>query len=137
MANTVYAKAKQALLEGKIDILTKNFKILFINKSFYTPNFFTNQFVSDIPSAAIVFRSSNVTGLHGTSGVLDADDLLEDGFPGTSFDAVVMYQVGSSDSNSLLFFFIDESEGLPFNGTGESLLLTLQWNNNLGKILNL
>jgi len=137
MANTVYTKAKQALLEGKIDILTKNFKILFINKSFYTPNFSTNQFVSDIPSAAIVFRSSNITNVRGTSGVLDADDLLEESFPGTSFNAVVMYQVGSSDSNSLLFFFIDESEGLPFNGTGESLLLTLQWNNNLGKILNL
>lgn len=137
MANVVYDKAKQALLEGKIDILTKNFKILFIDKSFYTPNFFTNEFVSDIPSDAIVYRSSNVTGLHGTSGVLDADDVLEEDFPGSSFDAIIMYQTGLSDSDSQLLFFIDESEGLPFNGTGESLLLTLQWNNNIGKILNL
>jgi hypothetical protein len=137
MANTFYTKAKQALLEGKIDILTKNFKVLFVNKSLYTPNFLTNQFVSDIPSSAIVFRSSNLTGLDGSSGILDADDVLESSFPGTSFDAIIVYQVGASDASSLLFFFIDESEGLPFTGTGESLLLTLQWNNNSGKILNL
>lgn len=137
MANTFYTKAKQALLEGKIDILTKNFKVLFVNKSLYTPNFLTNQFVSDIPSSAIVFRSSNLTGLDGSSGILDADDVLESSFPGTGFDAIILYQVGASDASSLLLFFIDESEGLPFTGTGESLLLTLQWNNNSGRILNL
>ena len=55
----------------------------------------------------------------------------------SGFDAIVLYQVGTSDANSRLVFFIDESEGLPFTGTGESLLLTLQWNNEPGKILSL
>lgn len=137
MANKLYDKAKQGMLEGKINTLTKNYKVLFIIKSLYTPNFLTNEFVSDIPLNSIVFRSSNLSGIQSTSGILNANDLLEENFPGTGFDAIILYQVETSDADSRLLFFIDESEGLPFNGTDQSLLLTLQWNKNLGKILNL
>jgi len=137
MANTVYAKAKQALLEGDLDLTGQSLKVLFIKKSLYTPNFLTNQYVSDIPPEAIVFRTSNLSGVTAQNGILDATDLLEDSYLGTGFSAILLYQVGTSDSNSRLIFFIDESEGLPFTGTGESLLLTLQWNNEPGKILSL
>jgi len=137
MANTVYAKAKQALLEGDLDLTGQSLKVLFIKKSLYTPNFLTNQYVSDIPPEAIVFRTSNLSGVTAQNGILDATDVLEDSYLGTGFSAILLYQVGTSDSNSRLIFFIDESEGLPFTGTGESLLLTLQWNNEPGKILSL
>jgi len=137
MANTVYAKAKQALLEGDLDLTGQSLKVLFIKKSLYTPNFLTNQYVSDIPPEAIVFRTSDLSGVTAQNGILDATDLLEDSYLGTAFSAILLYQVGTSDSNSRLIFFIDESEGLPFTGTGESLLLTLQWNNEPGKILSL
>lgn len=137
MANTVYLKAKQALLEGDLDFTGQTLRILFIDKSLYTPNFSNDQFVSDIPSVAIVFRTANVSGVTAENGTLDATDILEDSYNGSGFSAIVLYQVGLSDANSRLIFFIDESEGLPFSGTGESLLLTLQWNNNSGKILSL
>lgn len=137
MPNTVYAKAKQALLEGDLDLTSQTLRVLFINKSLYTPNFLTDQYVSDISSSAIVFRTANITGVTAENGILDAIDVLEDSYSGTGFSAIILYQVGSSDANSRLIFFIDESEGLPFTGTGESLLLTLQWNNESGKILSL
>lgn len=137
MANALYVKAKQALLEGDLDLTGQTLKVLFINKSLYTPNFLTDQYVSEIPSSAIVFRTSNVTGVTAQNGIFDATDILEDSYNGTAFDAIVLYQVGNSDANSRLIFFIDQSEGLPFTGTGEPLLLTVQWNNNSGKILSL
>lgn len=137
MANTAYVKAKQALLEGDLDLTGQTLRVLFIDKSLYTPNFSTDQYVSDIPSLAIVFRTANITGVTAQNGILDATDVLEDSYSGAGFSAIILYQVGSSDTNSRLIFFIDESEGLPFTGTGESLLLTLQWNNESGKILSL
>jgi len=137
MANTVYAKAKQALLEGDLDLTGQSLKVLFIKKSLYTPNFLTNQYVSDIPTAAIVFRTANIGNVTAQNGILDATDLLEESYSGGTFDGIILYQVGLSDSSSRLIFFIDESEGLPFTATGESLLLTLQWNNESGKILSL
>jgi hypothetical protein len=137
MSNTVYAKAKQALLEGDLDLTGQTLRLLFIKKSLYTQNFSTNQYVSDIPSSAIVFRTTNITGVTAQNGTLDAVDVVEDSYPGMEFDAIVLYQVGSSDADSRLIFFIDESEGLPFTGVNESLLLTLKWNNESGKILSL
>jgi len=137
MANTVYAKAKQALLEGDLDLTGQSLKVLFIKKSLYTPNFLTNQYVSDIPIAAIVFRTANISNVTAQDGILDATDLLEESYSSGAFDGIILYQVGSSDSSSRLIFFIDESEGLPFTGAGNSLLLTLQWNNESGKILSL
>lgn len=137
MANVVYAKAKQALLEGDLDLTGGTLKILFIRKSLYTPNFTTNQYVSDIPSEAVVFRTANIANVTAQNGVLDATDVLEESYVGGAFDGIVLYQVGSSDSNSRLIFFIDQSEGLPFTGGSDPLLLTLQWNNQSGKILSL
>lgn len=137
MANTVYSKAKQALLEGNISVTSNTLKVLFVNKSLYTPNFSSDQFVSDIPAQAIVHRTLNVTGVTAQNGVLDATDVLEETYAGTAFDAIVLYQVGASDSSSRLIFFIDDSDGLPFTGTSESLLLTLQWSDSSGKILSL
>lgn len=137
MANTVYAKAKQALLEGDLDLTGQSLKVLFIKKSLYTPNFLTNQYVSDVPTAAIVFKTANISNVTAQGGILDATDILEESYSGGAFDAIILYQVGSSDSSSRLIFFIDESEGLPFTATGGSLLLTLQWNNESGKILSL
>lgn len=137
MANALYEKAKQALLEGDLDLTGQALKVLFINKSLYNPNFLTNQYVSDIPSSAIVFRTSNVTAVSAENGVLDAGDIILDSYNGLAFGAVILYQVGTSDANSRLIFFIDESNGLPFTGVEESLLLTLQWSNESGKILRL
>jgi len=137
MANVVYAKAKQALLEGDLDLTGGTLKVLFIRKSLYTPNFTTNQYVSDIPSEAVVFRTANIANVTAQNGVLDAADVLEESYVGGAFDGIVLYQVGSSDSNSRLIFFIDQSEGLPFTGGSDPLLLTLQWNNQSGKILSL
>jgi len=137
MANAVYSKAKQALLEGDLDLTGGTLKVLFIKKSLYTPNFATNQYVSDIPSEAVVFRTANIANVTAQNGVLDATDILEESYVGGAFDGIVLYQVGSSDLNSRLIFFIDQSEGLPFTGAEDSLLLTLQWNNESGKILSL
>jgi hypothetical protein len=136
MANFIYGKAKQAMLSGDIDLGSTNLKVAFIKTALYTPNQNTHEFLSDIPTAAKVYRSSALQNVSNTLGVLDADDLtiIHDGTP---FDAIVFYQYGTTDSDSRLIAFIDDSEGIPFTGTAEPSSMTIQWNNSSTKIISL
>lgn len=136
MANAVYTKAKQSLLNGEINTSSSNYKLLLLDKDLYTVNISTDQYVSDIPSAAIKGTSNNLSNISSTNGVLDADDviIIHDG---SAFNAIVLYQVGSSNSNSRLILYIDNSDGLPFQGSNSSLSITIFWSDTVNKILSL
>lgn len=137
MANFIYKKAKQALLNGDIAVDTNDLKILFIDTTTYTANQNTDQFVSDIASSAIKARSAALTNKTTTNGVLDADDVQITSYAGSAFDAIVLYQLGSSDSDSRLIFYIDTSDGLPFGGSNNALGVTINWSNDSNKILSI
>lgn len=137
MSNFVYGKFKEALFNGQINILSNNYRIVLLNKSSYTPNQNTHEFLSDIPSSAIKAVSSNISNITNTLGTIDANDISFSSYSGQYFDAIVMYQVGASDASSRLIFFIDTSSGLPFNGSNSSLPVTIIWNNEISKILSL
>lgn len=136
MANFIYKKAKEAMLNGQIDVDSTNLKILFVNTSNYSASQNTNQFLSDIPSNARVYTSSVLDNVSTNLGVLDADDIaiIHDGSP---FQAIILYQNGSTDQNSRLISFIDTSEGLPFGGISESVSLSIQWDNSSTKIITI
>jgi hypothetical protein len=137
MANFIYKKAKQALLNGDIAVDTNDLKILFIDTSTYTADQTADEFVSDIASSAIKGRSNALANKTTTNGVLDANDLEVPAYTGAAFNAIVLYQVGASDSNSRLIFFIDTSEGLPFEGSNAALGITINWSNDSNKILSI
>jgi hypothetical protein len=136
MANFIYSKAKQAMLSGDIDLGSTNLKVAFIKTALYTPNQNTHEFLSDIATAAKVYRSSALQNVSNTLGVLDADDISIN-YDGSAFEAIALYQYGTSDSDSRLIAFIDTSEGLPFPGTLDASALLLKWNDTSTKIISL
>lgn len=136
MSNFIYSKAKQAMLNGDIDLGANNFKVAFIKTSQYSPNANSDEFLSDISTQAKVYKSTALSNISTSLGVLDADDLTVN-YDGSAFQAIVLYQYGTSDSDSRLLAFIDTSEGLPFPGTLEPSSLALQWNNSSTKIISL
>ena len=136
MANFIYGKAKQAMLSGDIDLGSTNLKVAFIKTTLYTPSQNIHEFLSDIPTAAIVYKSSALQNVSNTLGVLDADDISIT-YNGSAFEAIVLYQYGTSDSDSRLIAFVDTSEGLPFPGTLDASSLLLLWNNTSTKIISL
>jgi hypothetical protein len=136
MANFVYTKAKEALLNGQINVTSFNYKVILINKSNYTVNQSTDEFVSNIPSLAIRSVSGNLSNVMNNGGVLSADDITID-HDGSSFDAIVCYQVGTNDANSRLFFYIDVSPGLPYGGSNSGGPVTIFWSDSISKILSL
>ncbi len=137
MANFVYGKAKQAILNGNVNFSSDNFKLLFVDTSVYTVNQNSDEFVSNISNSAIKARSANLSSVTNTLGTVDADNVLLQDYSGASFQAIVMYQVGTSDSNSRLISYIDTSDGLPFNGTNSLIPVTIVWSDLSTKILSL
>lgn len=136
MANFVYSKAKQALLNGEIDVSSSNYQVALLKSSEYSPNQLNDQFVSEIPANAIVGRSQNISNVTNVNGILDAND-VSISHDGAAFDSIVVYQVGVNDSSSRLFFYIDNSTGLPFEGSNSSLIVTINWSDTANKILAL
>lgn len=137
MANFIYGKAKESLLKGEINLLSNQIKILIINTSLYTPSQNSDQFVSDIPSSAIIKRSNALQNVSVTLGVLDADDLIIGDYDGSAFSAVIGYQVAATDASSRLIFYVDTAIGLPFTGASSSSPVTIVWENGANKIISL
>ena len=137
MSNFVYGKAKQALLNGQINFSANNYKLLFINTSLYTPSQNSDEFVSNVNASAITSRSDNISGITNVLGVLDANDVSVSSYSGGPFEAVVLYQVGSTDSTSRLIFYIDTGIGLPYTLTNQNVPITINWSNALTKIMSL
>jgi len=137
MANFVYKKAKQALLNGSINVLSDELKVLLLKKPEYNPNQNTDQYVSDIPANAIVERSEAITSVSSTNGVLDGDNIVLTEYDGSPFGAIALYQYKPSDSNARLIFYIDTSDGLPYAGLNTVSSVTIFWSEESSKILSL
>lgn len=136
MANFVYKKAKEAFLNGDIDVINDQLKVLLLKTSEYTANQNTDEFVSQIPANAIVRRSEPITSPSSSNGILDADNVTITGYDGAAFEAIALYQYKPADSNSRLIFYIDTSDGLPYAGLNTVSSVTIFWNDGAGKILS-
>lgn len=136
MANFVYKKAKQAILNGQFNFSADSFRVSFIKNS-YTPNENSDEFLSDIPSASMAYTTGNIAGITNTLGTIDAGDFNFTIPENTAFNAIVFYKVGSNDADSRLLFYIDNSTGLPFSGSSEVVTVIFNWNNDINKILSI
>ncbi len=97
----------------------------------------SDEFVSDINTSAINFRTDNISGITNILGVIDANDINIPSYTGGPFQAVVLYQVGSTDSSSRLLFYIDTGIGLPYTLTNQNIPITIYWSDTLSKIISL
>lgn len=137
MANFLYKKAKQSILNAEVNFTSNNLKLLIIDKTYYTPDENTDQYVSDIPANAIKKRSNNIQNVTNSLGVIDANDISIADYNGGFFDAIVMYVDAGSDSTSKLIFFIDSSSGLPFDVSNSITPITIIWSDLSNKILSI
>lgn len=136
MSNFVYSKAKEALLNGDIDVLNNTLKVI-VASSTYIPDELNDEFVQDISLAAIKYRTSALVDVSSDNGILDADDIQIPNYPGDAFNALVIYVDSGSDSTSRLLAYINESPGLPFSGSVSEVSFYIAWSNGPTKIISL
>ena len=135
MANSLYTKAKQGLIDGSIDLDTDDIRVVLVDGADYTPNLATHDNLDDIPAAARVAVSGALASKTVTDGVFDADDIVVTAVTGDQFEYLAFYKHTGTESTSRLIYLVDTASGLPCTPNGSDI--TLAWDNGANKIFAL
>lgn len=135
MANTLYDNARKLYLEGQLNWLTDDVKVILVDTGSYTPNFTTHLYLSDIGSAARIGPAVLLTSKATTGGAADAADATFTSVSGPSIEAIVIYRDTGVEGTSPLIAYIDTATGLPITPNGGDIIVT--WDNGINKIFRL
>lgn len=133
MSSVVYPKAKEALLQGQINMSSGTVKAALIDTGTVAYSS-AHDFWNDI-SAAVVGTPVTLANKSFTNGVFDADDVTFTSVSGASAEAIVIYIDTGTASTSALIAFIDTGTGLPVTPNGGNINVT--WDNGANKIFAL
>ena len=135
MANALFAKAKEHLGLGDIDLVNDDIKVVLVDEDDDTPVVATDEFLSDIAAGARVATSGNLSGKSFTGGIFNATDITINSVSGDEFESIVIYQDTGDPETSLLIAYIDSATGLPYTPTGNNITIT--WDDAAAKIFAL
>jgi hypothetical protein len=124
MANGIYNYAKQAY--SFPNITTDNIKVALTRG--YSPNFSSNQFLSDITGGGgtIVASSPNLSGKTWVGGLFNASGITFSAVPaGAACDHLVLYYDTGVPGSSVLLCALDSGfTGLPVTPDGSDIVVT-------------
>ena len=135
MASALYAKAKKAFLDGDIDLLNDDIKVVLVDSADYTLDLAAHDFLDDVPAGARVATSGNLASKSTDGGVFDAADITITGVTGDQFEYIIIYKDTGTASTSQLIACIDTATGLPC--TPNSGDITITWDSGASKIFAL
>ena len=127
MATTaLYARSRSKSWGGDIDLLNDRIIAALLDITSYTVNIATDEFLSDLPSGAVV-ASVVLTGKSlGTAGDFYADDAVFPAVPdGTKIGAILLYKDTGFAADRRLIYYDDQATNLPATGDGTDV--TVSW----------
>lgn len=134
MANALYAKGKEKILSGSINLPSDTIKASLLSSS-YTANLSTDEFWSGI-SANLLNTSQTLASKTVTAGVFDAADVTFTAVTsGSTVKAVVIWKDTGTPSTSPLLVYIDTITGFPLATNGGDITIT--WDNGSYRIFSL
>ena len=140
MANQLYPKAKEDLLNGNLNLSSNTITICLIDTDVYTFSA-AHTGRSDIPNTAVV-STNNLISTTTSNGVFDAADVIFESVIGANCEALIFYHnIGSAETNgvnqanSRLIAYIDTASGLPILPNGGDI--TVRFSNANTKIFSL
>lgn len=135
MADSLYGKGRQKILEGSIAILTDDIKTVLVDTATYSVDIDVDEFLSDIGAGERVATSGNMASKSSTLGVFDAADITYSSVTGDVSEALVIYKDTGVAATSPLIAFIDSATGLPVTPNGGDITIT--WDSGSNKIFKL
>lgn len=135
MANALYDKGREAFLNGDIDWLNDDIRVILIDAADYTVDLAADDFLDDVAVAARVATSGSLASKTSTDGVADAADVTFSLVTGDEAEALVLYKHTGDETTSNLIAYIDTATGLPVTPNGGDI--TVQWDNGANKIFKL
>lgn len=124
MANALFTKGKENILNGNIDLDTHNIRIVCVDHADDTPVPATDTALSDLIAGSRVATTGNLAGVSVTGGVFDATDPTISTVTGDQFESLVFYKDSGVEGTSYLFLYIDTATGLPCTPNGGDITIT-------------
>ena len=135
MANSLYARGKQRMLEKLISFKDDDIQALLVSAD-YTPDLNAHEFLSDVQAYALGGGAKPLTSKTTTLGVFDAADVSWLQVPGgATAKAVVLFKNTGAAGTSPLLGYIDTITSFPVATNGSDI--TVQWDNGAFKIFSL
>ncbi|MEZ5935814.1 MAG: hypothetical protein R3F54_28675 [Alphaproteobacteria bacterium] len=120
----LYKLYLKAVLTGgsNVDLLTGNVKVALIDTADYTVNLSTDEFLDDIPGAAIVATTGNLSSKGFNALAFDAADASISTVSGDTVEALVGYIDTGVAGTSRLVWYDDSISTLTPNGTDVNVI---------------
>jgi len=134
MANALYAKGKEKMLNASINFTSDTLKVALVSNA-YAQNLSTDEFYTSI-SAVVLGTPQTLASKTTTSGVFDAADVTYLAVTaGPITEGVVIYKDTGVAGTSPLLAYVDVISGFPMTLNGGDV--TIQWDNGAYKIFSL
>lgn len=135
MANSLYARGKQRMLEKLISFKDDDIQALLVSAD-YTPDLNAHEFLSDVQAHALGGGAKPLANKTTTLGVFDASDVTWlQVAGGATAKAVVLFKNTGEAGTSPLLGYIDTITSFPVATNGSDI--TVQWDNGAFKIFSL
>jgi len=106
MATKVYTPATKKLLDGDIDLLVDDIRVVLIDVADYTFSA-SHEFLSSVPSGARVGTPQTLSGKTTNNGTFDATDPVFPSVTGDPCEALLYYKHVTNDADSPLILYND------------------------------
>lgn len=134
MANTLYVKARERILQGQVNFVTDTIKAVLLKNS-YAPMLATDEFLAGI-AVHRLGTDQTLAGKSVAGGAFAADDII---FPsvaaGDTTLGVALYKDTGNAATSPLLAIIDQITGFPLATNGGNI--GVNWDNGVYKIFSL
>ena len=135
MANSLYARGKQRMLEKLISFKDDDIQALLVSAD-YAPDLNAHEFLSDVQAYALGGGAKPLASKTTTRGVFDASEVTWlQVAGGATAKAVVLFKNTGEAGTSPLLGYIDTITGFPVATNGSDI--TVQWDNGAFKIFSL
>lgn len=125
MANAIYPKAKKAILDGDVDLLSDTIKIVLCDSGYTYST--SHDFLNDITAGARVATSGALASKTTTDGAFDAADVTYSSLTGDTCTSWVLFKDTGTESTSTLIAYFDTISGggaFSFTPSGGDLTLS-------------
>lgn len=134
MANMLYTKAKEKLMQGQLNLLTDDIRVAIVSNA-YVQSMTTDEFLSEVDDH-ILGTPMVLTGRSITGGAFDGDNLNFTGIAlGATTEGVVIYKHTGDPATSPLIFYADQIQGFPLTTSGAAVEIV--WDDGDYKIVKL
>jgi hypothetical protein len=126
MANAMYPKTKAQMLQGAINLLTADVRLILVDLGAYTYDA-GHAFLSDVPSGARTAVSSSITGksIDEATSAFKSDEKTFSSVSGAESEALVGYiHTGTAATSRLIWFQDTGVTGLPVTPDGRDIKVT-------------